>query len=112
VAKMRIAVNDPEAAERKPPRGEHSRGETIACRERVGLVLKQLASGKPIEREQAPGRQISPDFWHTDRTLIFQHVSIERDILRLTNIVELLAEACTYFDCNLAGVDCRIEALA
>src|SRR5262245_171340 len=55
IAEMRVAMNDAEAAEGKPPRGEHGRGETIARSERVGLVLQQLAPGKPIQRQQAAG---------------------------------------------------------
>jgi hypothetical protein len=108
---MRVAMNDAEAAEGKPPRGEHGRGETVARRERVGLVLKQLAPGKPIQREQAAGGQIRPDLRHPDRMFVLQHVAIQFDVLRLSTVVELLAQTCADLDCDLAGVDCRIEAL-
>src|SRR5664280_173353 len=45
VAEMRVAVDDAEAAERKPPGGEHGSGEPVARGERVVLVIEQLAAG-------------------------------------------------------------------
>src|SRR5262245_1632521 len=112
IAEMRVAMNDAEAAEGKPPRGEHRRGETIAHSERVALMLEQLAAGKPIQREQAAGRQIVPDFWNPDRMFVLQHVAIQFHVLRLSAVVELLAQTCADLDCDFAGVDSRIKAFA
>ena len=43
---------------------------------------------------------------------ILEHITIQFDVLRLSSIVELLAQACADLDSDLAGVDCRIEAFA
>src|SRR5262245_63275702 len=43
---------------------------------------------------------------------LLEHVAIQFDVLRLSSIIELLAQACADLDCNLAGVDGRIEAFA
>ena len=60
IAEMRIAVDDAEAAERKPPGGEHRGGERVARFQRVVLVGEHLRAVEPIEREQPAGRQLGP----------------------------------------------------
>src|SRR4051794_20256499 len=56
VAEMRVAVNDPDPAERKPPGGEHGGGQAVAHRKRVVLVVKQPPALEPVEREKPAGR--------------------------------------------------------
>ena len=56
VAEMRIAVDHAEAAERKPPGGEHRLPDAIALRQRRLLVREQLGAVEPVEREQPAGR--------------------------------------------------------
>ncbi len=109
---MRIAVDDAEAAERKPPGREHRGGKTIASVERAILVLQQLAAVHPVKREQAAGRQFGPDPRHADGVFILEHVPVKRDVLALANVVELLAQARADLDRDFAGVDRRVEALA
>jgi hypothetical protein len=109
---MRVAVDDAEAAERKPPGGEHGSGEPVAHGERIVLVLEQLAAGHPIHGEQAAGGELRPDFRHADGIFAFQHVAIERDVLGLAPIVELLAQARGNLFHDLGGVERRVETLA
>src|SRR6185312_11236469 len=98
--------------EGKPPGGEHRLCQAIARSERVVLVFEQLASRKPVERQQSAGRQVWPDLWHADRLFIFEHMLIERGVFRLPAIVELFPQTRADLDRDLAGVDHRIEPFA
>ena len=109
---MRIAVDDADPDEREPPGGEHRGGEPIAHRERGVLVIEQLGAFEPVERQQPSGRELGPHLRHADEIDVREHVAIERDVLRLAAIVELLAHPRADLLDDLAGVDRRIEAAA
>ncbi len=55
IAEMRIAVNDAEAAEWKPPRGEHGGRQGVTRFEGIVFVREHARALEPIEREQAAG---------------------------------------------------------
>ena len=112
VAEMRVAVDDAEAAERKPPGREHGGGDGVARLDRVGLVREHAGALAPVERQQPAGRQFRPDVGHAHRRLVLQHVLVERDVLGLARVIELLAQPRGDLDADLGGVDRRIEALA
>jgi hypothetical protein len=109
---MRIAVDDAEAAERKPPRREHGPRQRVAGGERVVLVREHPRAVEPIERQEPPGRQIRPGARHTHGIGAVQHGAIERDVLGLAKIVELLAHARADLLGDLGGVDRAVETAA
>ncbi len=110
IAEMRIAVDHAEAAERKPPRGEHRLPDAVALGERRVLVREQLGAFEPVEREQPAGRQLRPHVRHADEIGALEHRAIERDVLRLAPVVELLAHARGDLLGDLARVDHRVHA--
>ena len=94
VAEMRIAVDHAVAAERKPPGGEHRGADAVAHRERRrSCASSSLRALEPVEREQPPGRQLRPHRRHAHQIGAVEHRAIERDVLGLAPIVELLAHA-------------------
>ncbi len=56
IAEMRVAVNDAEAAERKPPGGEHGGGEHVAHRERRRSCAR--ACGVPSSQSSVSRRPV------------------------------------------------------
>ena len=112
VAEMRIAVDDAESAEWKPPGGEHGGGEPVAHGKRIVLVCEQLVAGEPIHRQQAAGGQLRPDVGHADRLFVFQHMAVERDVLGLAHIIKFLAQALGDLLGDLGGIERGIEPLA
>ncbi len=90
---MRVAVDDAEAAERKPPGGEHRGRKRVAHRKRRVLVGEHARAVEPVEGEQPPGRKLRPRARHANDVDALEHRAVERDVLGLAAIVELLAHA-------------------
>ncbi len=107
---MRIAVDHAEAAERKPPRREHRAADDVAVLERRFLVGEQLGAVEPVERQQPAGRELRPHVGHADQVDAFQHQPVERDVLRLAPVIELLAHARGDLLADLGRVDHRVHA--
>ena len=107
---MRVAVDHAVAAEREPPRGEHRLPDAVALLERRGLVAEQFGAVEPVEREQPAGRELRPHRRHAHQIDAGEHRLIERDVLGLALIVELLAHARGDLLGDLAGVDHRVHA--
>ena len=110
VSEMRIAVDHAEAAERKPPGREHRAADAVAVLERRLLVGQKLGAIEPVEREQPAGRELGPHAWHADQVDALQHQPIERDVLCLAPVVELLAHARGDLLGDLGRVDHRVHA--
>ena len=112
IAEMRIAMDDAEAAERKPPGGEHRGRQPVAHGERIVLVREHLGAVEPVEREQPAGRQLGPGARHANDVDVVEHLAVERDMLGLAAVIELLAHARADLLADLGGVDGGVEAAA
>src|SRR5436305_20971 len=64
----------------------------------------------PVGREQPPGRELRPRAWHADQVAPGEHGAIERDVLGLAPVVELLADARADLLGDLGGVDRGLHA--
>src|SRR5258707_13755414 len=69
VAEMRVAMDDAEPAERRPPRLEHRNRDAVARRDRVALTTQQLVAFEPVESEETlrQYRGRPPPYPHTPR---------------------------------------------
>ena len=94
IAEMRIAVDHAETAERKPPGGEHRLPDAVALRE-LGAFLC-VSSLVPSSQSSVSSRPVESS-GHTSGTRIrsmpLEHRAIERGVLCLAPVVELLAHA-------------------
>ena len=109
IAEMRIAVDHAEAAERKPPGGEHRGRQRIARRKRIGLVRQHAGAVEPIERQQPSGGERRPGARHPHAIDAVEHFAVQRDVLGFAPVVELLAHARADLLADFAGVERGIE---
>src|SRR5215469_3873259 len=112
IAKMWIAVDHAETAEREPPSSEHRLRQRVARAKWVALVRQHARAVEPIEREQPSGRQFGPGARHADGLDAVEHLAIERDVFGFATVIELLAHARADFLADLARIDCPIEPAA
>ena len=110
VAEVRIAMDHAEPAEWRPPRREHRRGEPVAILQTMLLVGGDLVALQPVHGQQPRRRQRRPHRRHPHQRLACQHGRIERGMLGLAPIVELLAHPGTDLLRHLARVDRRVHA--
>src|SRR5712691_3328883 len=110
VAEMRITVDHAETAERPPPRREHRGADAVAGGEIVVRVLEQPAAVEPVEGDEPAGRELGPHPRHPDLLDACEHRAVERDVLGLAAVIELLADAGADLLGHLGGVDHRIHA--
>ncbi len=107
---MRIAVNDPVAQERPPPRVEQADRDRVARRLRRRFEFGEFLALEPLQRQKAARRQFGMDARHAHERPVGQHQAVEARDLRLANIVELLAHPLADFARDLARLDRRAHA--
>src|SRR5271166_4736828 len=107
IPEMRIAVDDPVAKKRAPPRVEEADGDRVAGLLRRLFERRQRLAVEPLQRQKPARRQALFDAGHADEWPVGEHEAIEIGDLRLTLVVELLAHPLADLVRDLARVDRR-----
>ena len=110
IAQMRIPVDHAELAEGLPPRPEHGLRDAVAHLLIGGLEGEELAPLQPVQGQQAAGGELRPGAGYAHLVEIREHMGVERGVLGLALVVQLLAHPCADLHRHLAGVDGRIHA--
>ncbi len=102
---MRVAVDDPQLDQRRPPGLEQGPGDAVAGFLVLALEGGQAATVQPVHGQQPAGRQVLRRRGHGDVVAAGEEVAVEPHGLGLALVVQLLADAGGDLDDDLAGVD-------
>jgi hypothetical protein len=106
---MRVAVDHRRVAEGVPPGLEHGHGQPVADLPSGLSEVQDLLALEPAERQEALGGELGLDAGHAHLVDGPEGVGVERHMLRLALVVELLAHPLADLLGDLAGVDGGIE---
>ena len=103
-------MDHPEPREGLPPGGEHGLRQRIALGQRMLGEAEDLLAVQPVHGEEPAGGEVGMGAGHADLGLVLQDMGIERGVLGLAAIIQLLAYPLADLAGNLAGVDGTIHA--